>query len=61
VTGTRVKGGCPECGRVIAGKPAGPGWVALGPHKRTTTTRHDQPCLSRGGYRRVPQITAGPR
>lgn len=48
------------CGRVIAGRPAGPGHVALAPHKRTTTTRHDQPCLTRGGYRKVPRIPDGP-
>jgi len=60
MTGTRARGTCPVCGRVIAGRPAGPGHVALAPHKRTTTTRHDQPCLTRGGYRKVPRIPDGP-
>jgi len=58
VTGIRVRGVCPECGRTIAGRPAGPGYVALAPHTRTRTTRHREPCLTRGGYRRVPRIPA---
>ena len=58
-----AKGRCPECGRVISGRAAGPEaehadrrWVLLRPHNRDQTTRHPVVCLSPGGYRKVPRV-----
>jgi hypothetical protein len=59
----RAKGVCPDCGRTISGRAVGieaaaadRRFVALAPHKRGTTHRRDEPCLSRGGYRVVPRV-----
>ncbi len=53
----RAKGRCPECGRTVSGRAAGPGFVALRPHTRTRQGHgRDEQGLSPGGYRRVPRI-----
>jgi hypothetical protein len=53
---TRPKGICPECGRVISGRAAGPAWVLLRSRSRDVTARHPVTCLARNGYRKVPRI-----
>lgn len=51
----RAKGVCPECGRVISGRAAGPEagragrrWVALAPYNREQYARYPVTCLMRG-------------
>jgi hypothetical protein len=63
MAGPLAKGVCPDCGRVVSGRAAGPEedhagrkWVVLGPHNRQRHARRPVVCLSRGGYRKVPRI-----
>ena len=58
-----AKGACPECGRTVSGRAAGPGqdaagrrYVDLRPHNRERNTRRPVACLAPGGYRRVPRV-----
>ena len=55
----QAKGVCPECGRTVAGRAAGPGKVDLAPHNRQRSARHPAVCLSRGARRRVPRVRDG--
>jgi predicted Fe-S protein YdhL (DUF1289 family) len=60
----RAKGVCPDCGRTVSGRAAGIEYdhgdrrfVVLRPHARSRQGHgRDVPCLSPGGYRRVPRL-----
>jgi hypothetical protein len=66
---SRLRGRCPQCGRVLTGKavrqsPSGPAataaWVDLVPHLRTPGARVREECLPRGGRRVVPALPPPP-
>ena len=57
----RARGVCPHCGRTIAGRGDGQGWVILAPHTRVQSRDKAEPCLSLGGYRRVRRLPDTPQ